>query len=244
MRKTGLFKKEDLLTSSDSESSQSESEFGAKHEEPLKEMPKQEPKEHPEDPPKLEEKSEREDSESRRNYMISGDLKERFFSDDEADMEIENEIKDSNQVREKCIEDAQYLCKYLQVKCNEMPSILVVEELQYIMTRWNQKGKLCLQHDLVKPQIRKLFWGFMDMICSNLEDIQYNVILKLMSLLEIMKETKGVFRFQINKIEGMEEKFKSQLIILEKKFTENTKKNFRKKKKRKVIRKKRKLAKT
>ena len=172
------------------------------------------------------------------NYMITGDEKERYFSDDEAEDQIVSEIKDSNLEKDRCIKDAEYICNYLKIKCSEEPCILVVEELHYILQIWNEKGVLTLQHDMMKPKIRRLICDFLEMIFSNLEQIQYNVVKKMSSLLNVMKLKTGVFNFDLGGLEKMEKKLADQLVVLEKRFVENAKKNIRAKKKRKVIKKK------
>lgn len=171
------------------------------------------------------------------DYMITGDLKERFFSDDDADNEIAKEIRDSNLTKEKCIENADYLCRYLKVKVSEEPTMLVIEELKFIIQQWNQKGKLCLEHDLKKPEIRKNFVVFLEMIFANLARIQYNVIIKMKGLLEVMGEKKGVFCFDAKMIEGMQGKLGERMQEIERQFTEDSKQNIKNRKRRKRIRK-------
>jgi hypothetical protein len=224
-----------LCSSSDS-SSESESE--TKTVSDLKEEYKKEEVKKEEDADGEAEKDERDTEVGHRvDYMITGDQKERFFSDEEADREIEDEIKDSNLTKEKCIQNAKYLCTYLQVKCNEEPSLLVVEELQYIIDKWNQKGKLCLEHDLKKPEIKKHFWYFLEMVFANLERIEYSVLSKMVELLEAMGQKKGVFAFDQTKIKDMQTRLMLKMNQLEKEFLERAKQNIKNRKKRKLIRK-------
>ena len=178
-----------------------------------------------------------EELEEQMNLMITGDLKERFFSDEEADREIEEEIKDSNLVKEKCIKDADYLYKYLTVRCKEIPSMLVIEEIIYIIEMWNKKGKLCLEHDLIKPQIRNFFWHFIERIFANINMLQYHILNKIGKLLIVMKQRTGVFNFQNKNINEMEIKLKKRLDELEKIFNQKAIENIKLKKKRKLIRK-------
>lgn len=172
--------------------------------------------------------------------LITGDLKERFFSDDEADDQVMSQIKQNKTEVNKCLSDAKFCLRFIKIKSNEEPDEFVIDKIIEILEVWNNKKQLSIDHDIFKQEIVKLIWQFVDMVIDDLGEIKHAVLLRMQKLFKIMQIKNGVFNFDKNKINDYNQKIEEAIEKEIQKFCEKATKNIKIKKRRKTIKKRKK----